>query len=117
TTSKSPAIAPFPGISKHNVNVIGYYETPKYGIRAVYNYRSDYALNANGTYTGAARSVRARGQLDMSASYNVNDNLTVSLDAYNLTDSKRFEYENDTKVSRWVDYDGRTFTLTARATF
>jgi len=117
TTSKSVAIAPFPGISKHNINLIGYYETPKYGVRAVYNYRSDYPLNANGTYTGAARSVKARGQLDLSASYNVTDNLTLSLDAYNLTDSKRFEYENDTKVSRWVDYDGRTYTLTARATF
>jgi TonB-dependent receptor len=117
TKSKSPAIAPFPGISKHNVNLIGYYETPKYGVRAVYNYRSDYPLNANGTYTGGARSVKARGQLDLSASYNLNDNVTLSLDAYNLTDSKRFEYENDTRVSRWVDYDGRTFTATARATF
>jgi TonB-dependent receptor len=117
TKSKSPAIAPFPGISKHNVNMIGYYETPKYGMRLVYNYRSDYPLNANGTYTGGARSVKPRGQLDLSASYNVNDQLTLSLDAYNLTDSKRFEYENDTQVSRWVDYDGRTYTLTARATF
>jgi len=117
TTSKSPAIAPFPGISKHNVNVIGYYETTKFGVRAVYNYRSDYPLNANGTYTGGARSVRARGQLDMSASYNVTDNFSLSLDAYNLTDSARFEFENDHRVSRWVDYDGRTFTLTARATF
>jgi TonB-dependent receptor len=117
TTSKSPAIAPFPGISKHNANFIGYYETPKYGVRAVYNYRSDYPLNANGTYTGAARSVKARGQLDLSASYNVTEQFSLSLDAYNLADSKRFEYENDTKVSRWVDYDGRTFTLTARATF
>jgi TonB-dependent receptor len=117
TTSKSPAIAPFPGISKHNANLIGYYETPKYGVRMVYNYRSDYPLNANGTYTGAARSVRARGQLDLSASYNVTEQFSLSLDAYNLADSKRFEYENDTKVSRWVDYDGRTFTLTARATF
>jgi TonB-dependent receptor len=117
TTSKSPAIAPFPGISKHNVNLIGYYETPKYGVRAVYNYRSDYPLNANGTYTGGARSVRARGQLDMSASYNVTDTFTLSVDAYNLTDSARFEFENDHRVSRWVDYDGRTFTVTARATF
>jgi TonB-dependent receptor len=117
TTSKSPAIAPFPGISKHNVNVIGYYETPKYGVRLVYNYRSDYPLNANGTYTGAARSVKARGQLDLSASYNVTEQFSLSLDAYNLTDSGRFEYENDTRVSRWVDYDGRTYTLTARATF
>ncbi|TCS18082.1 TonB-dependent receptor [Caulobacter sp. BK020] len=117
TRSKSPSIAPFPGISKHNVNLIGYYETPKYGIRAVYNYRSDYPLNANGTYTGGARSVRARGQLDMSASYNVTDSFTLSLDVYNLTDSSRFEFENDRRVSRWVDYDGRTYTLTARATF
>ncbi len=117
TTSKSTAIAPFPGISKHNVNAIGYYETPKYGVRMVYNWRSDYGLNANGTYTGGARSVKARGQLDMSASYNVTDSVTVSLDAYNLTDAVRFEYENDHKVARWVDYDGRTFTLTARATF
>ncbi|MBI1682832.1 TonB-dependent receptor [Caulobacter hibisci] len=117
TTSKSPAIAPFPGISKHNVNVIGYYETPKYGVRMVYNYRSDYGLNANGTYSGGSRSVKPRGQLDMSASYNVTDALTVSFDAYNLTDAVRFEYENDYQVSRWVDYDGRTFTLTARATF
>jgi len=117
TTSKSPAIAPFPGISKHNVNVIGYYETPKYGVRMVYNYRSDYGLNANGTYSGGSRSVKPRGQLDMSASYNVTDNFTLSLDAYNLTDAVRFEYENDYQVSRWVDYDGRTFTLTARATF
>jgi TonB-dependent receptor len=117
TTSKSPAIAPFPGISKHNVNLIGYYETPKFGVRAVYNYRSAYDLNANGTYSGGSRSVKPRGQLDMSASYNVTDNFTLSLDAYNLTDSVRFEYENDYQVSRWVDYDGRTFTLTARATF
>ncbi len=117
TTSKATAIAPFPGISKHNVNLIGYYETPKFGVRAVYNYRSAYDLNANGTYSGGSRSVKPRGQLDMSASYNVRDNLTLSLDAYNLTDSVRFEYENDYQVSRWVDYDGRTFTLTARATF
>ena len=86
-------------------------------MRAVYNYRSAYDLNANGTYSGGSRSVKPRGQLDMSASYNVNGNLTLSLDAYNLTDSVRFEYENDYQVSRWVDYDGRTFTLTARATF
>ena len=66
--------------------------------------------------TGARHGVR-RGQLDMSASYNVTDTFTLSLDVYNLTDSSRFEFENDRRVSRWVDYDGRTYTLTARATF
>jgi len=28
-----------------------------------------------------------------------------------------FEFENDRRVSHWVDHDGRPFTLTARATF
>ncbi|MFP1132661.1 TonB-dependent receptor [Asticcacaulis sp. W401b] len=117
TDSKSPAIAPFPGISKHAMNAIVFYETPKYGIRAIYNYRTDYPLNANGTYTGAARSVKERGQLDLSASYNVTDRFSISLDAYNVTDEMRYEYENDERFVRWIDYDGRTITLTARATF
>lgn len=117
TTSKSPAIAPFPGISKHTVNLIGFYETGKWGVRATYNWRSDYPLNANGTYTGSARSVEARGQLDMSASYNINDRVSVSLDGYNMTNSKRFEYENDKRIVRWIDYDGSTYTLSVKATF
>ncbi|MFT4076936.1 MAG: TonB-dependent receptor [Asticcacaulis sp.] len=117
TTSKSDAIAPFPGISKHAVNLIGYYETTKFGIRAVYNWRSAYDLNANGTYTGGARSVRARGQLDMSASYNLNDRVTISLDGYNLTNSLRYEYENDEAIVRNIDYDGRTYTLTVKTNF
>ncbi len=117
TTSKSPAIAPFPGISKHNVNLIGYYETPKYGVRLVYNYRSAYDLNANGTFTGGSRSVRPRGQLDLATSYNVTDRFSLGLDVYNLTDAIRFEYENDEDVVRTANYDGRTITLTARATF
>ena len=117
TQAKSPSLAPFPGISKHTYNVIGYYETTKWGVRATYNWRSDYPLNANGTYSGSARSVKARGQLDLSASYNVNDRVTVSLDAYNMTNSKRFEYENDYKLVRWIDYDGSTYTLTVKANF
>jgi outer membrane receptor protein involved in Fe transport len=43
--------------------------------------------------------------------------LTLSFDAYNLTNAVRQEYENDTRLARRVDYDGRTYTLTARATF
>ncbi len=117
TTSKSAAIAPFPGISKHNVNMIGYYETPKYGVRLVYNYRSAYDLNSNGTFSGGSRSVRPRGQLDLATSYNVTDRFTLGLDVYNLTDAIRFEYENDEDVVRTANYDGRTITLTARAAF
>ncbi|KQM65474.1 TonB-dependent receptor [Sphingomonas sp. Leaf17] len=113
----SGAQATLPGVSKHNANLIGYYETTDYGLRLVYNVRSKYDLASAGTFTGAARQVRSRGQLDMSASYNVNDRVSLSFDAYNLTNAIRVEYENDPRLIRRADYDGRTFTVTARSTF
>ena len=116
-TGSGAAAAPFPGISKHTFNTIVYYETPKFGVRAIYNFRSAYPLTAAGTYTGAARIAAARGQLDLSASYNLTDRVTLSLDAYNLTNTYRKEYETDPRMIRWVDYDGRTFTFTAKASF
>jgi len=109
--------ATLPGVSKHNANVIGYYETGDYGLRLVYNVRSKYDLAAAGTVTGAARSVRARGQIDLSASYNINERISLSFDAYNLTNATRIEYENDERLIRRADYDGRTFTATVRTTF
>ncbi|MBW8733129.1 MAG: TonB-dependent receptor, partial [Asticcacaulis sp.] len=116
-TGTNAQASPFPGISKYTFNTIVYYETPKYGVRAVYNWRSAYPLTAAGTYTGAARIAAARGQLDISASYNVNDRISVSLDAYNLTNTYRKEYETDPRMIRWIDYDGQTFTLTVKGTF
>lgn len=109
--------APFPGISKHNVNLIGYYETSQFGVRMVYNYRTSYDLNSAGTFTGGARSVRPRGQLDLSASYNLNAVYSIAFDAYNLTDAIRQEYENQENLPRRADYDGRTYTVTLRGTF
>jgi len=116
-TGSGAQASPFPGISKYTFNTIVYYETPKYGVRAVYNWRSAYPLTAAGTYTGAARIAAARGQLDISASYNINDRISVSLDAYNLTNSYRKEYETDPRMIRWIDYDGSTYTLTVKGTF
>jgi TonB-dependent receptor len=109
--------ATLPGVSRHNANVIGYYETTSYGLRLVYNVRSNYDLASAGTLTGAARQVRSRGQLDLSASYNVSEAISLSFDAYNLTNALRIEYEGDERLIRRADYDGRTFTVTARATF
>jgi TonB-dependent receptor len=111
------AEATLPGVSKHNVNLIGFYETDRYGIRLVYNWRNAYDLASTASFTGAARQVRSRGQLDLSASYNFNDAVSVSFDAYNLTNSIRVEYENQLNLPRKADYDGRTYTATLRTTF
>jgi len=106
-----------PSVSKNNINLIGYYETKKFGVRVVYNWRDKYDLAAGNSFVGDARTVKARSQVDASASYNISDKVSVSLDAFNLTDATRSEYENDPMLPRRIDYDGRTYQITLRGTF
>jgi len=42
---------------------------------------------------------------------------SVSLDAFNLLDAKRIQYQVTPAIPRQADYDGRTFTLSFRGTF
>jgi len=106
-----------PSVSRKNLNLIGYYETDKFGIRLTYNWRGDYDLAAGNSFVGDARTVKSRSQLDASASYNLTDRITLSADAFNLTDATRSEYQSDPMLPRRIDYDGRTYQLTLRATF
>lgn len=106
-----------PSVSKNNLNVIGYYEAKWGGVRLVYNWRDKYDLAAGNSFVGDARTVKARSQLDASASFNLTERMTVSVDAFNLTDATRSEYENDPMLPRRIDYDGRTYQLTMRAKF
>jgi TonB-dependent receptor len=106
-----------PSVSKKNLNVIGYYETKKYGVRLVYNWRGKYPLAAGNSFVGDARTVKARSQLDASASFNITPKISVSVDGFNLTDATRSEYENDPMLPRRIDYDGKTYQVTLRASF
>jgi TonB-dependent receptor len=80
-------------LSEDAYNFTVFYE--KYGLtaRARYTYRSAYQTdNLPGTSNefdpmGTRAVVEARGQLNASVSYNVNENLVLSVDAVNLTES------------------------------
>ena len=50
-------------------------------------------------------------------SFNITDNVSISFDGFNLTDAMRAEYENDPMLPRRLDYDGRTYQATLRASF
>jgi TonB-dependent receptor len=115
TVAGTPAT--LPGVSKRAGNFISYYETNRFGIRLVYNYRDDYDLAAGGTFSGAARSVKARGQIDASASINISPEFSIGFDAFNLTEELREEYQNVALIPRRADFDGRTFQLSLRADF
>lgn len=116
-TSSGPFVSSVLGQSKHLYNLVGYYENDKWAFRASYNYRSDYAQDpccrANQPRVRVRHGV---GQLDTSASYNINDNFTLSLDAINLNNAQEYTtYGEDLYFKRYNV--GRQFFLSARANF
>ncbi|MBB5709843.1 TonB-dependent receptor [Sphingomonas xinjiangensis] len=116
-TNSDGTEATLPGISKHNFNVIGYYESKLFGLRLSYNFRSKYDLSSTGTFAGAARQVEPRGQLDASASLNLTEKVSLSINGFNLTNSTRKEYQGVEGQARRIDYDGRTYRVALNARF
>ena len=117
TTSESGEGFVLPRVSKNTYNLIGFYETDKFSVRLAQNYRSAYNLEAGGTFQGRERQVRARSQLDLSATYNPRKDLQFKVQAFNLNNSLREEFEGFDVLGRRTDYDGRTYTFSVQKRF
>lgn len=118
TSQDSPLEARIPGISDDTYNVIAYYEKGPFGIRFAYNYRTEYELESVGTFNGEGnKNVKAAGRVDMSAYYNVTDDLSLSFKGYNLTESLYEEYQDTERQPRANHFDGRVFVMQAKYTF
>lgn len=75
-------IGSFTDSSDHTYNVVGYYENDVWSARAAYSWRSEYMIRETGFY--GAREHQDFGTLDLSAAWNVTDNITVTFDATNV---------------------------------
>ena len=79
---------PLQGTSKNTFNVSGYFENKYFNARLSYTYRSSF-------YAGVSRSdtffQAGMGTLAASVSYNINDWMSIALDAMNLN-SPKFKY-------------------------
>lgn len=85
----------FPGSSKHNVNLIAYYEKYGFSARVAYTYRSAYfnAFGDGGGYrTAFAGFTRGEKQVDASVSYALTPKIDVSVSGSNLTRTTRSDY-------------------------
>ncbi|MDR7333907.1 TonB-dependent receptor [Roseateles asaccharophilus] len=77
--------------SKHNVNMVGYYETAAYFGRLAYNWRSKYIIRENAYWYGN-RMHDSYGTLDASFGWNINKWLKLSFEAINLTKQDDVQY-------------------------
>ncbi len=86
------------GVSKWNANVVGIYERYGASVRLAYNDRSSYRatqqFRGDDIYTETARPA---GRLDLSLSYNINDDLSIFGDWTNIT---REQFRQDASSAR-----------------
>jgi len=85
------ALSVFTQASKHNLNLVGYYETDNYFGRLAYNWRSKYMIREGAKWYGN-RMHNSFGTLDLSVGWNINKWLKLSLDAVNLTKADDIQY-------------------------
>ncbi len=90
------------GLSKYSYSLVGFYEKGPIQARVAYTWRDKFLQVASGR-NGEPEYFDSYGQLDVGASYNVNDHFTVFVDGLNLTDEEEFIYSvtpNRTKEFR-----------------
>ena len=79
-----------PGLSK-SYNLVGFYEKHGFQARLAYTHRGEFlSALSQGQGPNEPQYVKAYGQLDGSASYDLNRNFTVFLDAVNITKSNMY---------------------------
>lgn len=75
------------------MNLTGYYENDVLSARLMYNYRTEWYKGLH--FNGDELWNDAFGQWDASFSYNVTDNVSLSLEAINLLNEEVIEYNTD----------------------
>lgn len=98
-------------------NLIGYYEDRVFQARLAYNHASAIRLEGGSSFSGSSSLVRPRGQLDFSMAVKPRPWIEFRMELYNLTNSRREEYEGFTAYNRVADFDGRTGSIGVTVTF
>jgi TonB-dependent receptor len=105
----------FPGLSKKSYNASVYYENEHFSARASYNWRDQWLITASGR-GNLPEFNREYGQLDVSFGYNINEKVSVFLEAINLTDEEVIQ-ENAAERPIQFETFGKRIFLGARGKF
>ncbi|WP_309643464.1 TonB-dependent receptor [Phenylobacterium sp.] len=105
---------PLPGNSEHTFNLVGFYENEHITARLAYTYRSEFFVTFD---RATPLNQDALESLDGSLAYNVNDNVTLTFDAINITEEKIVQYSGDASRPRGTYDNGRQFYAGVRLKF
>ncbi|MBB6253872.1 TonB-dependent receptor [Nitrospirillum iridis] len=103
------------GVARHSYNLTAFYEKGPIGLRAAYSWTGN-ILNQVGTNGLSSVNDRAFGTLDLNATYAVDDHLTLTAEAMNVTGTAQSQYVNNGLFATYTDF-GRTFRVGIRAKY
>jgi TonB-dependent receptor len=103
----------FQNISKWSYNLIGIYEKGPVSLRLAYNWRDGFNVGPAPGGGQQPGTIFAKSQpwLDLSASYQLNDNITATLDATNLLNSDYQDYFGSPEFPRDTRRFDQTFVV------
>ena len=118
-----PGNLPLEQLSKHNVNVTGFYEKGPVSLRAAYNWRSRFLLTASDViFPYYSIFNEPTGQLDASIFFNVTDNIKIGAQGVNLLNevtktTQAYTGDPDLLAPRSFFMNDRRFSLILRGNF
>ncbi|EIK45240.1 TonB-dependent receptor [Cellvibrio sp. BR] len=96
-----------------SANLIGFYDKDGLQVRIAYNWRDDFLAGGGGN----PRYTEAYGQVDASVSYELTDNLTLSLEGLNITNETTRQYGRHENMTFNYIETGARYNLGARYSF
>ncbi|PVM90721.1 TonB-dependent receptor [Caulobacter endophyticus] len=105
------------GLSKHAANLTLYYETPKWSVRGSLAYRDQYLAQVPASDANIVQGTNETLNIDMQASWNIRDNLKLSVEGVNLTDEFNDQYVGYSDRLNVYTHSGRQFIVGLRYNF
>lgn len=106
---------PFPGLSKNNVNLVGYYEAGPFSARLAYNWRDAYLVGLSAANTGVYNG--AYTDLSATLRYDINPHFSLNFEANNLRNSSQRTYDGSTEGLRTNALFGRIYKASVNMKF
>ena len=114
--AKNAASYSLQGLSKNSYTAVGFYEKGPLQLRVSYTWRDHY-LVAPQTQTGVPEFSDKYDQLDAGIQVSVTNNVILTADATNLTNSKEFHYANVISNTQEYRRVGRRYSAGVRVRF
>lgn len=99
-----------PGNSPFTANATLYYEKGGFSARVAYNYRDTYLKEQFGPANNQIY-VEGQGRVDLSAGYNFDNGVALTLNVANLTEESRYEYSGQVDRVMLYQLEGRVVTM------